>query len=143
MSPESWASSPATRNVMLGNRSTDTAPEMRLRRELHRMGLRYRVNARPLAALNRRADIVFRPARVAVFVHGCFWHACPDHFGIPKTNVDYWSKKMNINASRDADTEERLREAGWTPIIVWEHDDPAKAARLVARVVSRRRDSHR
>jgi DNA mismatch endonuclease (patch repair protein) len=50
---------------------------------------------------------------------------------------------MNINASRDADTEERLREAGWTPIIVWEHDDPAKAARLVARVVSRRRDSHR
>jgi DNA mismatch endonuclease (patch repair protein) len=118
-------------------------PEMRLRHELHRMGLRYRINARPLAEFNRRADIVFRPARVAVFVHGCFWHACPDHFGIPKTNVDYWSKKMNINASRDADTEARLREAGWKPIIVWEHDDPVNAARLIARVVSRRRDSHR
>lgn len=85
----------------------------------------------------------FRPTRVAVFVDGCFWHACPDHFGILKTNVDYWSKKMNINVSRDADTEARLREEGWEPIIVWEHDDPVKAARLIAHVVARRGASHR
>jgi DNA mismatch endonuclease (patch repair protein) len=141
MAGESWASSPAARNVMLGNRSKNTLPEIRLRRELHSLGFRFRIHAKPLADLNRRADIVFRPARVAVFVHGCFWHACPHHFRAPKSNVNYWSTKIEVNTSRDSDTETRLRSAGWLPITVWEHEDSAKAARRIARAVVRRRST--
>ena len=70
----SWASDEATRNKMLANRSRDTKPELLVRSLLHRIGLRYRVNQRPLPELRRTADIVFRKARVAVFIDGCFWH---------------------------------------------------------------------
>ena len=72
---------------MQGNVRRDTRPELLLRHELHAMGLRYRVDARPLLDLNRRADLVFRPAKVAVFVHGCFWHGCSEHYYAPATNV--------------------------------------------------------
>src|SRR4051794_2033798 len=74
----SWASSPGVRSRMRLQRSRDTSPEMALRRILHSRGLRYRVDATlPLRGVRRRADIVFRRARVAVFVDGCFWHGCP------------------------------------------------------------------
>src|SRR4051794_12563501 len=76
---DSWASSPAIRKTMQGNRSRGTRPEMALRSAVHRRGLRYRVNARPLPELRRTADLVFRPARVAVFLDGCWWHGCRLH----------------------------------------------------------------
>src|SRR5579875_2994608 len=74
---ESWASSPAVRGRMQLQRTRDTAPELAIRRLLHARGLRYRVDVSPLPGLRRRADIVFGPAKVAVFVDGCFWHGCP------------------------------------------------------------------
>lgn len=141
---ESWASSPAARATMQGNRRRDTAPEMAVRRLLHRTGLRYRVDAKPIPHLNRRADLVFSRARVAVFIDGCFWHGCPRHGTDTRTNSEYWSAKIAGNKTRDIDTNRRLLDAGWTVIRAWEHDDPnVIAARVRATVLRRTRgDSH-
>ncbi|UJP40263.1 very short patch repair endonuclease [Cellulomonas palmilytica] len=122
-------------------RSRDTAPEMALRRLMHARGHRYRVDRLlPLVGVQRRADLVFGPARVAVFVDGCFWHGCPLH-GNPavKANVWYWPDKIARNRARDADTDRRLREIGWLPFRAWEHETPSDVAdRLEAALRSRR-----
>ena len=92
VAPEgSWASSAARRRNMQAIRSRDTKPERLVRSLLHAQGLRYRVAAKPLPALRRTADIVFRPAKLAVFIDGCYWHGCPEHYVPPKTNPGYWS----------------------------------------------------
>lgn len=75
-------------------------------------GLRYRVDRAPLPGLRRRADIVFGPAKVAVFVDGCFWHGCPEHGTTARANADHWSAKIERNRERDADTDARLADAG-------------------------------
>jgi len=135
----SWASSPAVRVRMQRQPTRDTAPELAVRRLLHAAGLRYRVDAAPLPGLRRRADIVFRSARVAVFVDGCFWHGCPDHGQRPTTaNPGYWLEKVERNQARDHDTDERLAAAGWVPLRVWEHEAPALAAARIAVTVRRR-----
>lgn len=129
----SWASSKRARNVMVGNRSRDTRPELALRSALHGLGLRYRVGTRPVDNLRRTADIVFRKARVAVFVDGCYWHGCPEHYSPASTNADYWIPKIEHNKRRDAETDTILRRAGWTPLRIWEHEAVDDA---VERVVS-------
>ena len=141
MPSESWASSDANRRSMQGNRSRDTKPELTLRRALHAAGLRYRVCARPLPAVRRTTDIVFRPVKVAVEVRGCYWHGCPEHYRAPATNAGYWATKIERNTARDADTERRLTEAGWTLIVVWEHEDLAAAATGIVSEIRRRRAS--
>src|SRR5690349_17954597 len=108
---------------MSGQRTTGTAAEMALRRELHRRGLRYRVDRAPVPGLRRRADLVFTAARVAVFVDGCFWHSCPEHGTYPKANAAWWTAKLNRNVERDRDTDRRLRAAGWLVLRIWEHDE--------------------
>lgn len=117
----SWASSAANRRSMLGNRARDTAPELALRSLVHAAGLRYRVAAKPLAGMRRTADMVFRPVRVAVFVDGCFWHGCEQHFVPPKTNPDYWREKIGGNMRRDRETDARLADADWLVLRFWEH----------------------
>lgn len=106
----------------------DTRPELELRRELHARGLRYRVDARPDAALRGRADILFPRARVAVYVDGCFWHSCPEHGVLPKGNREWWRTKLGATVRRDRDTESALARLGWTVVRVWEHEDPPPAA---------------
>lgn len=133
--PGSWASTPAARKVMQGNRSRDTRPEMALRRAIHALGLRYRVCARPLPDHKLKVDLVFRSARVAVEIRGCFWHACPYHFRLPRTNRDYWQTKIAKNAERDKRTERLLREQGWELVAVWEHEDALEAADRVQAIV--------
>lgn len=126
---------------MQSNRRRDTKPELAIRRALHRVGLRYRVDFAPLPGVRRRADVVFTRQRVAVFVDGCYWHECPEHgptkFG---TNSVFWTDKIAANRARDADTTARLEEAGWLVLRFWEHDDPGASATVVADVVRRRRD---
>jgi len=137
----SWASSPGVRSRMQLQRSQDTQPELRLRRLLHARGLRYRVHRLlPLSGVRRRADIVFGPSKVAVFVDGCFWHGCPEH-GNPsiKSNTWYWPDKIVRNQERDADTDRRLAEQGWLSIRVWAHEDPDEVADAIARVIEQRR----
>jgi DNA mismatch endonuclease (patch repair protein) len=82
---------------------------------------------------------VFGPARVAVFVDGCYWHGCPEHATWPKTNSEFWHSKILRNQERDRDTDLKLTEVGWAPMRVWEHEDPAAAARRIAEVVKARR----
>ncbi len=125
---------------MSRQRSRDTEVELALRRVLHASGLRYRVHRRPVKGVRREADIVFGPARVAVFVDGCFWHGCPEHATWPRNNAEFWRRKIEGNRARDLDTDTRLAEAGWASVRVWEHEDPAEAAaRIAALVASRRR----
>lgn len=119
---------------MSRQRIRDTAPEVALRRELHRRGLRYRVEF-PLPIPRRRADIAFPKRRVAIFVDGCFWHGCPVHVTSPKTNGDWWTKKLAANKCRDEDTNARLEAAGWVVVRMWEHEDPRIAAKLISTVV--------
>ncbi|MGW2028814.1 very short patch repair endonuclease [Streptomyces sp. NPDC001356] len=130
---------PATRARMSRQKSRNTEVEMALRRALHAAGLRYRVHRRPLKGVRREADVIFGPAKVAVFVDGCFWHGCPQHATWPKTNADFWRSKIEGNRRRDMDTDERLASAGWLAVRVWEHEDPIEAAaRVVAFVRARR-----
>ena len=117
---------------MQDQRARDTTPELELRRRLHALGLRYRVDQAPLPGLRRRADLVFGPARVAVFVDGCFWHSCPQHGNQPRINSEYWAPKLQRNRERDADTDARLRAAGWEVVRAWEHERPGEAADRVA-----------
>jgi DNA mismatch endonuclease (patch repair protein) len=131
-------SSAAVSRRMKQTRQRDTPKELALRRELHRRGLRYYVDAPPLPGLRRRADLVFRGARVAVFVDGCFWHQCPVHGTMPASNRKWWSDKLAGNVARDRDTDQRLRAAGWRVVRVWEHDSTMSAARRVERCVRSR-----
>ncbi|MDE0375489.1 MAG: very short patch repair endonuclease [bacterium] len=112
-----------------------TAPEMAIRRELHRRGLRYRVNMRLPEIGRTRPDIVFTRARVAVFVDGCFWHRCPEHGTSPKTNAHWWRRKLDTNVERDRTTDTALAKVGWKVIRIWEHEDTSTAADRVEAIV--------
>jgi DNA mismatch endonuclease (patch repair protein) len=123
---------------MKAQRTKDTAPETALRSELHRLGLRFR-KQRSVFSNRRKHDVVFGPAKVVVEVRGCFWHGCPDHHRTPKNNSQWWEEKIARNRARDLDTAQQLRRSGWKLVVVWEHEDPAEAARKIERVVSSRR----
>lgn len=116
---------------MSRQRRRDTTPELLLRKELHRRGLRFRVDHAVPGMPRRRADIVFTRARIAVFVDGCFWHGCPDHATHPASNAAWWSAKLARNIERDRETDDHLRNNGWSVLRFWEHADMMTAARTV------------
>ena len=120
---------------MVANRSKNTGPELAVRSLLHAHGMRYRVHMRPLPALRRTADIVFTRRKVAVFIDGCFWHACPEHFVMPRSNIDYWVPKIERNQRRDREVDEALKTAGWIVLRFWEHEPAAAVAVRVEEVV--------
>lgn len=111
-----------------------TKPELLLRGELHRLGMRFRVQLKVPGNNRRTIDIAFTRARLAVYVDGCFWHGCPEHHVRPKANSDWWLWKIDRNQARDRDTDRQLQEAGWDVLRVWEHEDPLEAAKLVEQV---------
>ena len=131
----SWATSSAVRRVMQGNKSRDTKPEIAVRSAVHALGMRYRVAARPIASLRRTADLVFRNARVAVFIDGCFWHGCPVHHLPPKSHAEYWAAKIVTNKNRDAHTTALLEAAGWTAMRFWSHEKPDEVAAQIAKQI--------
>jgi DNA mismatch endonuclease, patch repair protein len=115
-------SSPGRSANMRANRRTDTKPEMALRRALHGQGFRYRKDYRlDLEGGRVRPDIAFTARRVAVFVDGCFWHACPEHGTKPASNTWYWGPKLARNVERDRAADAALAAAGWQVVRVWEH----------------------
>lgn len=116
-------------------RKRGSAAEARLCTALESRGLKYAVDAQPLPDLNRRADILFKEEEVAVFVDGCFWHGCPLHGTQAKANADFWREKIERNKARDADTNRRLAEAGWTVVRVWEHEDTIDAALYIQAIL--------
>ncbi|MEW6404410.1 MAG: very short patch repair endonuclease [Chloroflexota bacterium] len=133
------ASSKAALNRMKAAKPRDTAPEKALRSALHGMGLRFRIDGKLIKELNRRVDIVFQTAKVAVFVDGCFWHGCPIHGTQARANAEFWSSKIKRNQERDLETTRLLKKAGWKVVRVWEHEDPIKASRKIFQIVSSRR----
>ena len=123
---------------MRGNRSTDTKPEVALRRELHRRGLRFRKHLSVVPGLRCRPDIVFPRARVAVECRGCFWHLCPTDAVLPKSNLDYWLPKPERNVERDQRNEQALVDHGWKLVVVWEHESTIDAADKIEELVRSR-----
>lgn len=127
------ASSENARRTMRANKRRDTSIELAVRRRLHAAGLRYRVDfVADRTDRRRRADIVFTRARIAVFIDGCFWHGCSEHYVEPKTNVEYWRPKIARNMERDRQSVERLEADGWRVLRFWEHEDPDVVAERIA-----------
>ncbi len=117
------SSSPAVTRTMQGNRRRDTAPEVRLRSALHARGHRFRKDLRVVAdGVAVRPDVVFPRRRVAIFLDGCFWHACPEHGTQPRSNDWYWAPKLARNVERDRRQTSALERAGWRVLRVWEHE---------------------
>jgi len=136
-------SSEAALRRMQAAKPIDTVPEKALRSLLHQKGLRYRIHVRPIKELNRTADVVFRSAKVVVFVDGCFWHGCPIHGTQAKANAPFWRKKIEQNQKRDLDTTARLKLAGWRVIRVWEHESPDKASKKIYNIVMKRKKEYK
>lgn len=123
--------------IMRSVRRTGTDIEVRFRKALWRDGVRYRVN-RPTEGT--RPDIAIVNSRVAIFVDGCFWHGCPRHWKLPRTNAEFWQRRRDKNVSRDRRDDARLRAAGWTVLRFWECDlrrDPRRAASAVRAALRR------
>ena len=121
----------------------DTKCEMAVRSAVHALGLRYRVHQRPEPDLRREADLVFRTDKIAVFVDGCFWHGCPEHHSPPTTHYHWWEAKIGKNRARDKETDRLLAGCGWTVVRIWEHEDPAEAAKRVRDAVLARRQERK
>lgn len=113
----------------------DTKPELEVRRELHKRGLRYRTYFRPLEGLRCQADVVFTRARIACFIDSCYWHGCEQHLKLPSTNTAWWKLKLEATKARDRRNNRLLEEAGWTVIRVWEHESPREAADRIEQAV--------
>lgn len=125
--------SAATRKVMQANRRRDTGPELKVRRFLHARGYRFRVDH---GGLPGRPDVALPRHRLAIFVHGCYWHRhdC-GRAGQPKTNSAFWQAKFDRNAARHERNAAALRQLGWTVVVVWEcslHDVDAAMAPVLA-----------
>lgn len=113
------------RNQMRRMPRAGSTVEKAVRSVLHRRGLRFRVNYRGLPGT---PDIAFTRARIAVFIDGCFWHACPIHGTLPKNNRDWWEAKLRRNRERDLEKDAALEAMGWLVLHYWEHDDPDEIA---------------
>jgi DNA mismatch endonuclease (patch repair protein) len=118
-------------------RSRDTLPERVLRSALWRAGLRYRLSARVPGV---RPDIVFPDKRVVVFIDGCFWHGCPEHYLRPRNRADFWAWKLVLNTSRDRDQSCQLGGLGWRVCRIWEHEVFENLGAVVRMVVEAVRD---
>lgn len=125
---------------MRGNKRAGTAPEMRVRRLAHAAGLRYRVDARPLTEERFRADLVFAGPKLAVFIDGCYWHGCPEHYRPARTNAEFWRAKIAANKARDQRVDALLAASGWMVVRAWEHEDPVEIVDRVLAVVKRGRN---
>ena len=117
--------SPERRSALMARiKSRDTRPELRVRRMAHAMGLRFRLHRKDLPGT---PDLVFPGRRIALFVHGCFWHrhpGCPKAYE-PKSRVDFWQGKFRDNIARDEKAAAGLAAAGWKPVIIWECETEA------------------
>lgn len=111
--------SPEIRRKNMQNiRSTNTKIEILIRRELFKIGLRFRKN---VSKIEGKPDIVFPKQKVAVFLDSCFWHSCPYHSNIPDTNKPYWINKLKRNKKRDKEVNKKLKKDGWKVLRFWEH----------------------
>jgi DNA mismatch endonuclease, patch repair protein len=138
---------PVRSRIMRSVRRANTNPELAVRKSLHAFGLRYRIHRKDLPGT---PDIVFPSQRLAIFIHGCFWHRhvnCAAS-STPKTNVEFWQKKFAANVLRDARNSDALKSAGWRVMTVWECETNKPASlnaqiKKVRRALARKRRSKR
>lgn len=123
--------------MMAGIKSKNTQPEMVVRKFLHANGLRFRLHSKKLPG---SPDLLLPKFKVAIFVHGCFWHrhlSCRYAYN-PKSNIERWNEKFQANIERDARTSAAYENLHWTPIIVWEcelrHNPEARLSKLIAQI---------
>lgn len=134
---------PLTRSEIMSRvKRKNSSAELALRSALHAQGLRFRLQRRIEGIM---VDIVFPRQRVIVFIDGCFWHGCPKHATLPKTNTVYWLPKLEENKERDKRQSARLRKSGWKVIRVWEHECLPPKPQTVARILAayRKEDAQR
>jgi DNA mismatch endonuclease (patch repair protein) len=130
--------SPRRRSEIMRNvRSKNTSIEMLVRRELWRRGVRFRVNVTDLPG---KPDIAIKKLKVVIFIDSCFWHGCPQHGRIPKSNVDFWRNKISRNVERDRSLDHQYQAQGWYVIRVWEHDVLNDLSCTVDGIISKIRD---
>ena len=132
------ASSQLTLRVMKANRGRDTGPEVALRRALWASGVRgYRTN---VSGVPGRPDLLFRRSKLAVLVHGCFWHRCPHcKLALPKAHRSFWARKFRRNMERDRRTGAALRQQGYRVLVLWECElerDPGQCVLRVSRLLN-------
>lgn len=132
------ASSAGVRKVMQANTGRETRPEQTVRRFLHRCGLRFRKDLRPLPALRCAADVVFTKAKLCIFIDGCFWHGCPRHFRVPASNTAWWAEKIEANRARDKRNDKLLKRNGWSVVRLWEHEITSDRLIRLARAIHAR-----
>lgn len=111
--------------------SRNTSPELRLRKALWKEGLRYRLHMRTPAG---RPDLVFPGKKICVYIDGCFWHGCPDHYVLPRSRQPFWLEKLRTNVQRDRQQTAELEALGWTVIRVWEHEAAEQLEASVERI---------
>jgi DNA mismatch endonuclease (patch repair protein) len=109
--------------------------EQCLRSRIHSLGFRFRKDYRPVTELRCAADLVFRRQLVCVFFDGCFWHGCPRHFRVPRSNSAWWLEKIEDNRARDKRQTRQLRTRGWTVVRVWEHEPIERAAGRIVKAL--------
>jgi len=130
--PRRARESPETRSrIMSAIRSVNTRPELAVRRAVWARGLRYRIHDRSVPGT---PDLSNRSRRVAVFVDGCFWHACPRCYREPRSNVEFWRAKISRNRERRAKVRRMLRVDGWLVVQAWEHEVIRSPERVAGRV---------
>lgn len=120
-------------------RGSNTKPEKALRSVLHAEGLRFRIHRRDIPGC---PDVVFPRLKIAVFVDGCFWHGCPEHQTMPRTNSSFWKQKLRRNCERDKAVTQRLEAADWKVLRFWEHEvrqEISSVAQRVKRTVRQRK----
>lgn len=123
--------SPQQRSYCMSQiKGKNTKPEVALRKALWNLGYRYRVRSR----LQGNPDLVFPLCKTVVFVDGCFWHKCPDHFVQPKTRAQFWLNKINGNVARDRSNNKALQSQSWKVIRIWEHEIKESLEKTVAHV---------
>ena len=127
------ASSDAVRNSMKGNKGKDTKPEVLLRSSLHRSGKRFRKHYKKVPG---SPDIAFVSSKLAVFVDGCFWHGCPKCYKEPKTNTEFWRKKVKKNRDRAKVVNKDLKGIDWAVVRVWEHDVIENQEKVVSKIIN-------
>lgn len=130
------ASSEVVRANMKRQKRRDTRCELAVRRHLHSVGLRYRVDFRPLQSQRFRADIGWKSLKLAIFIDGCFWHGCPEHGTTPRSNTEWWTEKLSQNKQRDVRAVQQLEDEGWTVLRFWEHEPAEKVADVIISLVS-------
>ncbi len=112
-------------------KSGRTQPEIIVRKLIWREGYRYRIGH----GLPGKPDMVFPAYKTAVFIDGCFWHACPKHCRMPSSNIRYWKRKISGNQKRDKKINRQLKKEGWRVIRIWEHDIKKSPAKMTNKII--------